>query len=421
MSQQYSPKVQLSVSADRIAREVSRVQGLIHLTKAIADEYRTRDAEPTMAETVDAATEWLCRAQDYSASQDGGVARHYSPTRGWAASYPETTGYIIPTILDRARDLDDVALFARARRMLDWLVSIQFPDGGIQGGVIGQRPNVPVTFNTGQVLLGFARGVEEFGDRYRPAMRAAADWLVDTQDEDGAWRKHPTPFAATGEKTYETHVAWGLFEAARIAPGYSYEEAGLRNIAWALTKQADNGWLADCCLNEPHQPLTHTIAYALRGIIEAYHYSGEQQLLEAAVRTATGALGALQANGALAGRLDAQWRPAVNWVCLTGSVQMAHCWLLLYLATGDTGFRDAGLAANRYVRSTIRVRGSDGIRGGVRGSAPAWGRYGRFEYLNWACKFFIDSQRLEQKILEHGRSYSNGSSEALLTSNVCVS
>ena len=34
----------------------------------------------------------LERAQDYSSSEDGGVARHYGLLNGWSASYPETTG-----------------------------------------------------------------------------------------------------------------------------------------------------------------------------------------------------------------------------------------------------------------------------------------------------------------------------------------
>ena len=41
------------------------------------------------------AISWICRAQDKSISQDGGVARHFSVLDGWGPSYPETTGYII--------------------------------------------------------------------------------------------------------------------------------------------------------------------------------------------------------------------------------------------------------------------------------------------------------------------------------------
>jgi len=355
-------------------------------------------ADPGIDECIDQAVGWLCRAQDNSRSVDGGVARHYSLVDGWSSSYPETTGYIIPTILRVARLKNDESLRRRARRMLDWLVSIQFPDGGFQGGVIDAEPRVPVIFNTGQILLGLASGSAEFGDAYRDPMCRAAQWLAETQDPDGCWRKHATPFAGPGEKAYETHVAWGLFEAARLEPGRGFAEAAMSNIHWALKRQRGNGWFENCCLVDPERPLTHTLGYALRGILEAYRYSNDRELLERALLTANGLLGAIRpGNGFIPGRLDSAWRPAARWSCLTGSAQIAHCWLLLHQYTGDDRYLQAASAANGYVRRTIRVDGPEEIRGGVKGSFPVYGGYGKYEYLNWACKFTIDSNLLEKE------------------------
>src|SRR3546814_13704746 len=89
-------------------------------------------------------------------------------------------------------------------------------------------------------------------------MQAAARFLRDSLDADGCWRRHPTPFAVAGEKAYETHVSWGLFEAERLAPGEGYGEAGLRQVDWALGSQRANGRVADCCLSDASRPLTHT-------------------------------------------------------------------------------------------------------------------------------------------------------------------
>jgi hypothetical protein len=352
--------------------------------------------DPGIDRTVEAALNWLATAQDRSTSADGGVSRHFSLVTGWATSYPETTGYIVPTVLDMAAG--DTALAARGRRMLDWLVSIQFPEGGFQGGVIGQVPLVPVTFNTGQILLGLVAGVRHFGQAYRAPMKAAAEWLGRTQDSDGCWRKYGTPFAAPGEKVYETHVSWGLFEAARLEPQASYADCAIRNIDWALSKQRPNGWFESNCLVDAVRPLTHTIGYALRGVVEAYLFTRVERFLDAALRCADGVLSAVRPDGMLPGRLDADWRGAASWVCLTGSVQIAHSWLLLYRETGERRFLDAAVTVNRYVRRTVRVDGPPEVRGGVKGSFPISGEYGRFEYLNWACKFFIDSNRLEGEL-----------------------
>ena len=52
---------------------------------------------------------------------------------GWLPSYPETTGYIIETMLAAAPMLGRLELVDRARRMIDWELSIQLPNGTFPG------------------------------------------------------------------------------------------------------------------------------------------------------------------------------------------------------------------------------------------------------------------------------------------------
>src|SRR5438552_12343335 len=56
------------------------------------------------ARRADAALRWLVNAQD--ASPDDGASYGYFPlskVRGWEASYPETTGYIMTSLVRYAR------------------------------------------------------------------------------------------------------------------------------------------------------------------------------------------------------------------------------------------------------------------------------------------------------------------------------
>lgn len=369
-----------------LARHEVRHDHLGHLHQDPGSEAATR-----------AAIEWLCEAQDRSASQDGGVAHHYSLIDGWSTSYPETTGYIIPTLIEYAKRTGDETVRQRAVRMLDWLVSIQLPSGGFQGGIIGAEPVQAVTFNTGQILFGLCAGVETFADpRYEVAMHRAAQWLVDTQDDDGCWRDFPSPHTSDGEKSYDTHVAWALFEAARLAPHAGYEQAAIRNVRWALSHQRSNGWFGRSCVDEPTQPLTHAIGYVLRGILEAYRFTADASLLQAAERTAEPLLRVMQPNGYLAGRLRSDWSPAVRWVCLTGTAQVATCWLLLHGMTGDPRYLEAAARANQYVRRTLHMSGPPALRGGVKGSFPVDGGYCTLRFPNWAAKFMIDANFAEE-------------------------
>jgi hypothetical protein len=221
---------------------------------------------------------------------------------------------------------------------------------------------------------------------------------VATQDEDGCWRSHRSPFTEPTDKAYETHVSWGLFEAARLEPESDYARAALANIEWALSLQNENGWFRDCCLTEPEHPLTHTLGYVLRGVIEAYRFSRKQQFLDASVRTADALMGAMRPDGDLPGRLDEDWKGTVDWTCLTGNVQIAACWLILFEHTGDRRYLEAAVAANSFVRRTMRVDAPPETRGAVKGSFPVSGDYCAYEYPNWAAKFLIDSLLLEKSL-----------------------
>jgi hypothetical protein len=339
-----------------------------------------------------AAVDWLCTAQDKSASQDGGVARHYSLVDGWSVSYPETTGYIVPTMFAVADLFGDSTLERRALGMLKWLCEIQTPCGGFPGGVVGAKEHGPVTFNTGQVLIGLASGAARTRDpQFLAATQLAADWLRDTQDPDGCWRAFPTPYAKKGEKTYETHVSWGLIAAERVLPTRGYGLAARRNIEWAISKQLPNGWFEGNCLTNIEAPLTHTIGYALRGIIEGWLYFRGSNFLRSACLCADALLGCIQPDGQLSARFDSKWAPAAKYSCLTGLAQISSCFFLLAHDTHRAEYIEAGKRLNRFLRKTILLTGDDGIKGGVSGSYPIGGAYGRWEYLNWAAKFSIDA------------------------------
>lgn len=121
-------------------------------------------------------------------------------------------------------------------------------------------------------------------------------------------------------------------------------------------------------------------------------------MLAVAERTAAALMKPLSSDGRLPGRIRPDLQAAVAWTCLTGVVQLAWCWLRLGALTGKAEYLEAGRRANRFVRRTVLVDGPVGLRGGVKGSQPIDGGYGPFQYLNWACKFFVDAQLLETEL-----------------------
>ncbi len=343
------------------------------------------------------AAEWLARAQD--ATGCGGVSAFYDVAkRQWAGAYPETTGYIIPTLLRHARSSGRDDYRERALRMAEWESSIQLPGGGVRAGTLDAPRAVPTIFNTGQVLFGWLAAWQETHDaRFRDSATAAAGWLADAQDADGAWRRFASPFASHALNTYNTRVAWALALAGRVLAEPRYLEAATRNVAWALGQMQPNGWLDNNDLEDNARPLTHTIAYATRGILEVGLIADNGGFVDAAARTAKAAADRQRGDGALPGRLDSRWRAASRWTCVTGNAQMAIVWQRLATATGDASWKPAAERANRFNLSVQDLAADDaGVRGALPGSQPRTGGYMKNRYPNWAAKFFMDALMLQR-------------------------
>jgi hypothetical protein len=347
---------------------------------------------------LQAAAEWLARAQD--AAGCDGVSAFYDAARGvWAGAYPETTGYIIPTLLRYAALSGQDGYRERAIRMAIWESEIQLADGGVRAGTMDATKVAPTIFNTGQVLFGWEAAWQATQDpRFRDSLVRAADWLVAAQDPDGAWRRFASPFAEHALNTYNTRVAFGLALAGRTLDRPDYIASAVRNVEWALTQMHPNGWLENNDLQDNAHPLTHTIAYATRGILEVGLIAGNSAFMDAATRIAWAVANAQRRDGALPGRLDARWRPAVRWSCVTGNAQMAIIWQRLARETGDSAWTSAAGRANRFNLSVQDLATDDeGARGGIPGSHPLKGGYMKHRYPNWAAKFFMDALMLEQE------------------------
>jgi uncharacterized protein YyaL (SSP411 family) len=355
-------------------------------------------------EHIEAAISWLCAAQD--AFDDGGVARSYAlvhipylKRRGWIHSYPETTGYIIPTIFDYAKLRGSNELFDRAVRMADWECEVQMENGAVQGGAIDQKPT-PAVFNTGQVIFGWLRAYQETGNqKYLDSAIRAAEFLLSVQDPNGAWRKMLSNYASGAMPfySYNTRTAWALCLLSAYTQDTRYREAGVRNVDFTLGQQLENGWFENNCLTDPSEPLLHTIAYCIRGILEVGILLANDRYIRRAQLAADAVLSRMRDDGMLSGRFDRNWRPTVAWSCLSGNAQISIIWSRLYRLRGGEQYIAAVQKANSFLKRRQLMFGHiQHLHGGMCGSYPVQGEYLPYEIVNWGTKFFLDAL-LEEK------------------------
>jgi uncharacterized protein YyaL (SSP411 family) len=346
------------------------------------------DLQALCREGLNAVADHFERAQD--AGSDDGLASFHL-VDGWSSSYPETTGYIIPTLLSMAEVLERPKLTERAMRAADWLLSVQHADGGWPGGRIGeQRPSV--VFNTAQVVRGMLAAHARSGDpRYLQAADRACTWIAQVQEGDGGWAKHN--FLGV-TRVYDAYVDAPLLHMYRISANEHHREAARRNLELVLGRQLDNGWFADADNTVKHndRPITHTMAYTLDGLLESHRYHPDERFVDAARKAADVLLDRFLATGTLHGRYDADWRGSEATIS-TGCMQLAVVWARLHAHEGGEHYAH-GLERMLRWGLAVQHRSSQGpieMHGALTGSVPVWGRYEKFACPNWAQKYFADA------------------------------
>jgi len=359
-----------------------------------------------------AAAHWLVRSMDVCGGEGSAAfySRWYHPFKGWERPYPETTGYIIPTLIELAAFLGRSEYGPLAVSQADWLASLQFDNGAFPGSwIIEGRDPEPSIFNTGQIVLGLVAASDYTQEeRYLASAARAAAWLADEVDESAEmWTTHG--YVKGTSPAYYSRVCWPMLEVYSRAGNGKVREAAVRVLGTIARWQQDNGAFANWGFRPTRPAFTHTIAYTVRGLLESGRLLGEagEPFISAAIKTADVLRRRMELRGRLAGAYDLKLKGRYWYTCLSGNCQMSIIWMKLFEQLGDARYLSAALKALQYVINRQRMRCLDpNVRGAIRGSNPHWGRYLVLRYPNWAAKFYLDALMQAhgslQRLLEGG-------------------
>jgi hypothetical protein len=376
--------------------------------------YLTQASRVEQGETalrVHAAVQWLMYAQQ--ATEDDGVSIGYFPCNsggnGWMPSYPETTGYIITSLLAYADCFSDTIVREAALLMAHWEIAIQMPSGAVQGGPVSPpAQQTPAAFNTGMVLDGWCSDFRATGaPEFLKAGRRAADFLVEDLDEKNYFRTNGRYVSAGEIKTYTCLCAWAMYRFGEIVGERVYQDAAVDVIQAALRQQQPNGWFAHNCLTNSVAPLTHTIGYTLQGVLEVGVAAQRADFVAAVKRGVDPLIARLAPSGLLAGRYYADWEPGSLSSCLTGNAQIAIVCYRLYELTGMAEYKRAADTLVDALKGLQVLDSADlALNGALGGSFPLFGGYMRAGYPNWATKYFVDALLLQHRLADgHGDDF----------------
>jgi len=351
-----------------------------------------------------AAVQWIVAAQDAVGS---GVSLGYFPcdkTSTWHPSYPETTGYIISTLLRYTARYNVEDIRKRALDMAVWEANIQMPNGAVQGGpFVPGTEQTPCAFNTGMVLDGWCSAYEVTKDsQLFDAARRAANFLVGDLDHDGYFRTNGQFVSAAKIKTYNCLCAWSMYRFGELAQEPDYQVEAIRVVEAALRQQHKNGWFANNCLTRPEAPLLHTIGYTLQGILEVGILANREDFIRAVRLGVEPLLANISADGFLHGRFYSDWKPASFCCCLTGSAQLAVVCYRLHQHTAEPVYRYFADVLVSFLKHQQQLDSEcTQINGALAGSFPIFGEYMTGSYPNWATKYFLDALLLQGELNSH--------------------
>ena len=324
------------------------------------------------------AGNWLLKAQE----DNGGYAHSYHLFRGWLPAYPETTGYIIPTMIRLSKILNEIEFMRSAEKAGRWLLSIQRQDGSFCD--LSGRKQI---FDTAQILYGFLALYKESKEqRYLDAMIKSANWLIDNQEYNGSWIK----FAYKNRPhTYYSRVGAILLNLGDFLKNERFFYAGKKNIEWVLSNQLNNGFFKYMSfLNEP--PYLHTITYTLEGLLESYKILKDKEILSRILLATEKLIKISKSDFVLSSQYDDGWKVKNKEKCITGLAQWSNVALEIYKLTDNLEYLKEAEKTMSYLKTKQIVDGTVNLTGALMGSIPIWGRYMRFSFPNWAVKYFID-------------------------------
>ena len=340
------------------------------------------------------AVNWLLKAQE--AMQNDGFGS-YRIIGNWTSSYVETTGYIIPTLIQYGSEENNPDIVQNAIRAATWLLSVQKESGGFQGECIDDNRD-EVVFNTGQVIRGLLSAWDETGNvLYLEGAIKAGNWLCEKQDPGGFWIKNAF---MNVPRVYDSYVDAPLLLLYKRTGKEAYKTAALKNLEWIIQKkQRPNGWFEDCdnTIKRNSKPILHTIAYTIDGLLESGNLLNDHSITRAAMIPADKLFEKFNKNKFLHGRFDENWIGS-EYPILTGCAQTAIIWFRLFLSTGNIQYFNAGLKMNDFLLyvQNREVEETTDTAGALPGSFPIWGKYEPFNFPNWATKYFVDSLLLER-------------------------
>lgn len=339
------------------------------------------------------ALDWL--KASFEACEGKGSAAYYSrlrhPLHGWSAAYPETTGYLIETMLDYHNLLNESWLFDYAKSGADWICTLQKENGALPGG-LGENGKESV-FNSGMMLFGLVAMFEKTKEeKYLATAQKTVNWLMSILEKDGSWKQGAYQQGFT--PSYYTRVVWAILKVNRYLQKSDIQASMQAALNFYKSKKQTNAAIKDWGFKANEAAFTHTIAYTMRGFLESAIILKDDEALNIAENIAKMLHLDFEKKGKIAGAYDENWKGNYKFTCLTGNAQLSINSARLFQITDNQWYKTFSTQLFETISDAPCKIPIKGYYGGIAGSSPYWGKYQPLQMINWAIKFWLDANKM---------------------------
>jgi len=368
------------------------------LKRVLYDYLGKTGQTPSLDESLTKTFSWI--KASFEATGDGGSAAYYHLGHGWKSSYPETTGYLIPTLYEYSRYSIDSYWAELAHKAAEWLIKIQYKEGGWQGLQIGV-PCEPRIFNTGMILDGMISAfLHQKDEKYLEAAIKGVDWIISKIGNNGLFISNNPVKGGWSADILVLSYAATVIQYLPADKQSKYLESIHNSMNSHLKFQAPNGWISASNFEDsfPDTAVLHVLGYAFDGLLVLFEVTGEQKYMDSAMAIAGELLSLYKTTGQIPSYIKSDWSTYYDMgrgkasLCLTGLSQVAICFHKIARIKNKPEYVEA---ANKIIAQVAGIgnwkSSCNGLSYGITGSYPISGHYQKYKTLNWAAKFHAES------------------------------
>ena len=346
---------------------------------------------------MDLAASWLMSMNDVS--RDGGVPRwvnliEYSPNSSLSEpSFPETTGYILTSLIFANSYTEIVVPKERLQRIKDYLITVQHETGAFYN--VSESPRL-LAFDTGQILTGlcsYYKNVEKDEQVYCAIVRAA-NWMAEAISESGQY-KHYANY--NGSRCYYAQATNGLLQAYFITESPRHLDAVRRNADY-ISNQFTGSWFRRFSFEDHPAQNLHGISYTLRGMMDLGRFLHTPEYCNSVKSCIDEMFRKNEDFQNFPGHFKAGYTRYNKFASPTGMSQLAIvCYLLNEYYDMSTYKVYGDLLVDAVKNFQLQGFGDRLLDGAIPGSWPVHGPYAHCSLPNWATKFFLDALVINER------------------------